>query len=151
MAVKTNLEQIADRIDEIKQRFQPAAREVVKELGPAILSSLKAAWPTPGPAHPYATGESKRGLFVRQMAAGVSVRNKAPHWSYVGKSNLLRNLFGYRGSADPTVTDWRRSKRGLGRRGLIYRAMPAIVGHFDGQIRENMTEQLIHALTPEEG
>ena len=136
MAFKSNIEQVAERIDEIKVRFQPLAREVIRELAPHVERELKRSWPVD-------SGKSKAGLIVKKMAAGISVRNSEPYWSYAGwvyhQRIRSRSRFGEGTIRNKAVP------------GFIYRVMPAIVGAYDERIRDHMTEQLIHALTPEEG
>ena len=128
MTIKTNLDAHIHELFELKKTFEPAAREVFRELAGSVDFALTSAWPKRGdPRHPYATGESAAGLQVRRTARGISVRNRARHWSFVGKNPKRRKT------------------------GLIYRAIPAIIKEHDDQIVENLTTQLLHALNPEEG
>ena len=128
MTIKTNLDEHIRQAYGIRATFEPAAREVFRELAGSVDFALTSAWPKRGdPRHPYATGESAAGLQVRRTARGISVRNRARHWSFVGKNPKRRKT------------------------GLIYRALPAIIKEHDDQIVENLTTQLLHALNPEEG
>ena len=128
MTVKSNMHKALDAIEQIRETFQPSAFEVIRDLAAVVDYDLTRAWPKRGdPSHPYATGESVAALQVKQMSRGISVRNRAAHWAFVGKSKNRRKT------------------------GLIYRAMPAIIAKHDQRITEALTEALNEALTPEEG